>query len=124
MFQYAAVALPDDRMHRRRAGSNFFCLAKPWANSRQAAIGIVAATLRPRAARAIEREHTNGSNPLAHSSQAEAGRLCHADRISAAIIFNADQKRAFLARASLNPSTISRAALWRRELVRHSCATR
>jgi hypothetical protein len=53
---------------------------------------------------ARDRKRTaNRSYPLTYSGQAEAGGLCHADRIPAAIIFNAYQKRIFRPAAALDP---------------------
>src|SRR3981081_1216396 len=56
IFQYAAVALPDDRVVVDKQDRNVFCLQSHHGQPRQAAIGIVAATFRPCVARAIESE--------------------------------------------------------------------
>ena len=53
---------------------------------------------------ARDRKRTaNRGYSFAYSGQAEAGGSCHADRIPAAIIFNAYQKGIFRPAASLDP---------------------
>src|SRR5689334_12431769 len=58
IFQYAPVALPDDRVVVDQQDRDAVCLQSRHASttSRQAASGIVAATLRPRVARPIDSE--------------------------------------------------------------------
>ena len=53
---------------------------------------------------ACDRKRTaDGGYSLTYSGQAEAGGLCHADRIPAAIVFNAYQKGIFRTPAPLDP---------------------
>jgi hypothetical protein len=64
---------------------------------------MVAATLRPWLARAIDREPPTAATLSRIPVRPKPADCVNADRISAAITFNADQKRIFVPTASLDP---------------------
>src|SRR5215470_7781402 len=124
-FQNAAIALPDDRVVVDQQHRYAFCLElRHLCSERYAASGIVAATLRPRGAGAIDSEPpaavTRSRMPIKPKPADCVTRLASPPPSSSMRIRSAFSSP--LRRSMRN--RISRAVLWRSALVRHSWATR